>query len=468
VIAVGKRKQVFAITGAVLVFAVALLIFDSILLKKSRQASEQEGSRESTAVDISSEADDEDAFGPVDAAGEPVQEDERLLYIEWVNVGHNTPEYGLELSICARIDRSRFIKIKYYKDGASTEERLTEEDIPELSEDLFRISQALLNPVYSQLYLLVKDNSSVTEARSTLYRIDLNSMSVSSLSSYIAGFGEILFNKDFTFMAYSFKNKPPANGFQENKLLEVYDVKAGEYTIRASRDKDNNLLGKSEGQGALYNYELIGWEGPFVLRLVQSELSGAELDKQNAGAVVLYDIEKNEIEMGDGSSINGDSGKGPSKDGEGAQSGEEQDDGKDTKDVGTKNSASKQTRDSEQASVLKEFYRCLGSPEDYQKGLTLLHPGFKLRLGILRQFGIEEITLRDIESNRDNANVYSELLRGAKFDIIADEAQKGDVYVIRYYHKLSLGAQPDVRQLMAAHLVKHEKGWKIILIEDGI
>ncbi len=465
-IAVNKKKLIFVITGAVLIFAAALLIFDSILINRAKQTSQLPNSFESTSDEIIHENSSLGTEEHSDAMNESSQQQEQLLYSEQINVAYNTPEYDMELLLCVNNDKNNFIRLRYYKDGASTEEELRENDIPELSEEYFKISQALLNPVYSQMYLLIQDDSKQPYSKSSLYRISLEDLSVKQLSSYNADFSELLFNYNFKLMAYSFEDPKYLSSQKENNLLEVYDCLKDEYIIKASKDKNNNIIGENSIEDLLYDYELEGWETSSVLRLIQAVRSRTELKTEPIKSQVLYDIDRNllldkygnelkfvltgETESGDGSSENSEVDGSSEKDGS-PESYENPD---------------SEPRDTEPAAVLKEFYNCLSSPEDYSRGMEILDSDFRLKMSMLKQFGVEEISKNDIDS--ESASLYSELLRGAKFDIIAGEVQNGDIYVITYYHKLSFGAQSDVRQLMSAHLKKHDKHWKIILIEDGI
>lgn len=462
-ISVDKRKLIFVITGAVLIFAVALLIFDSVLLNKVRQTSQQPESYESTSDNISQENSGLITDEPSDAMDETGDEKESLLYTEHINVRYNSPEYDLELLLCESRDKSNFLRLRYYRDGASTEEELRDDVITELSKESFKISQVLLNPVYSKLYLLIQDGPAQRESNKSLYMINLDDLSVKLLFSYPADFSELLFNNNFKLMAYSFEKPPYISSIQENSLLDVYDCQKDEYIIKTSRDKNNNIIGETGSQNFLYDYELKGWESGTVLRLTQAELSKSDPDLKPVKSEVLYDIEKNSFKvLGDGSTGSG-SGDGSSENDENPSSEENPEE-----NPAAGENPDNKPKDSDPAAVLKEFYRCLGSPEEYSRGMVILHSDFKLKIGMLKQFGVEEITKGDIDISSENASLYSELLKGAKFDIIAGEVQNGDVYVITYYHTLNFGAQSDVRQLMSAHLVKHDKHWKIILIEDGI
>ena len=122
-------------------------------------------------------------------------------------------------------------------------------------------------------------------------------------------------------------------------------------------------------------------------------------------------------------------------------------------------------------SVIRNFYSYLDSVDDYAKAMLLLDDGFRLRMAMLKQFGIDEVLKSDIDAEYedDNASIYSNLLKAAKLDSVTDSKISEDGSAkITYYHILALSGDSGVRQQMSAELKKTGKGWRIILIEDGI
>jgi hypothetical protein len=121
--------------------------------------------------------------------------------------------------------------------------------------------------------------------------------------------------------------------------------------------------------------------------------------------------------------------------------------------------------ESEQVKLLKSFYSYLGSEEDYKKAMDLIDKDFIFKMDLLKQFGIEYILKSDFDA--EDASMYSQLLKTAKFDTIAGEDSKDGVYTISYYHYLGQNSESQLRQLMVARMKKSDGLWKIISIEEG-
>lgn len=490
-----KGKLAGFVVVAVLMIAAVLVYFDTRLINKVQQAVQESSNTQAatytgstvsqTEGTVAGSSMDNSAAVSTQTENEAMQT-ELLVNNETITVGYNTPEYELELKLCENGESKTFITLQYYLNGAGTLNELDEGDIPELAgifesrekekdnEQAFRISQALLNPVHSQLYLLIQGAPLGEFTQASLYMVELTDMSVKKLFSYPGLYGKMAFNNDFSMLAYSFGDPPILSYYQEDNLLEVFDCISGEYVIKGNKDKSGNIPGKNSSQDYLYDYEFEAWQSVNVLKLRQATRPMNDLDSGLTQIEVLYDIKKNLLLNPDGSElkpnvVNVDTAASSSDrtadtsisdpvisgDKTGTGSAINADDDLQGKIDG-----------SEPVKVLKSFYAYLSSEIDYTKAMKLLDGSFKLRLDMLKQFGVDEITKSDIDA--DSASVYSELLKAAKFDTIAKEVTKDGVCTVTYYQILGLSTDSQIRQFMSAQLKKYNKVWKIILIEDGI
>lgn len=483
-------KRMFIIISVVLLFAVVLLIWDSVLLRDTAQ----------TVHDSQSSIREDTVTGDMDVDQNELQAPQEgsdlraILRSESVPVSGNTPEYDMKLTLCEGDDLKVFLRFEYFQNGIGAVKELNEEQLPEIIAILKNTSsqhddikpskfkQVLLNPVYGQLYLLINGGQTDGFTQTTVYRIDLADMAVDKLFSYPARYGDIVFNSDFSMLAYSFDDPPHMSVYQEDRVLEVYDCKKGEYIVKGNKDVNRQPIGINHSKGYLYDYEFLSWESLNIVRLKQGTREMSNLDVKPLVTEVLYDIEKNLLMSSDGSewmiaqggeaadeSSSGDSKSLDSPDGDeqGESLGGE---GKDEVMAADKNVEGSEDTGSP-ANVLKAFYTYLQSKEDYDKAMQLLDESFKLRMAMLRNFGVEEISKNDIDAeyNESNVSLYSDLLKAAKLDTISKETIMNDnTVVITYYQNLGLSADSNVRQLMSAKLILVNKEYKIILIEDGI
>ena len=492
-----KRKLTVLVILAVLVVAAAFIYYDTVLINRVKQTAQvPPNALDATAVDDDMIYQTEGSA--IDSSLEnttnsqyvsEVMQSESLIENEIIKVGYNTPEYELKLELCENSDKKTFVRMQYYLDGASTINELDEGDLPELAGifksreseksnvEAFKISQALLNPVHAQLYLLIQGAPLGAYTQASLYMVELNDMSVKKLFSYPGLYGNMAFNKDFSLLAYSFGDPPHLSNLQEDNLIDVFDCTSGEYIIKYNRDSAGNILGKNSSPKYLYDYEFEAWQSVQVMKLRQATRPKKDVDSGLTQTGVLYDIEKNLLLNLDGSELklvtastdstlsdnldiadaSNASGTGSNTAGDGTETGSAN-----QADTGTQGAIV----DSEPVKTLKSFYAYLATEEDYAKAMQLLDSSFRLRLNMLQQFGVSEILKSDIDA--DSASVYSELLKAAKFDTITKEILKDDICTISYYQLLGMSTDSQIRQLMSAQLKKSDKVWKIILIEDGV
>ena len=483
VVFMDKRKLFIAAAAVVVLIAAIFVYFDSGLINRARQTGQEPQDTQNTAPVSESTAQQASGTGTgmQDTAVSQEQtlpeESEVLLNEEKVAVSNNTPEYDLDLKLCRSSSGKTFIRLQYYLGGVGTVNELDEGSLPELegifenrekekgSTEAFKIGQALLNPVQSQLYLLVQGAPIGAYTQASMYMVKLEDMSVKKLFSYPGLYGKMSFNKDFSLLAYSFGDPPHLSSFQEANLLDVFDCVSGEYVIRASRTPSGEILGKNSSPAYLYDYEFAAWHSAGILKLRQAISLKTDVRSGITQTEVLYNIKQNLLLNLDGSEQKPETaGSGTAAASSGAIAA-----GGDSTGTGgaihTGNGTGGNKEDSDPVKVLKSFYSYLGSEKDYSKAMELLDSGFKLRLGMLKQFGVEEISKSDIDA--DSASVYSQLLKAARFDSIKGEAVKDNICTITYYQVLGLSEDSQVRQPMSAQLGKSGKVWKIILIEDG-
>jgi len=290
--------------------------------------------------------------------------------------------------------------------------------------------------------------------------VDLNDMSVKKLFSYPAKYGKMYFSRDFSKLAYSFLDPPKTNMYQEDSVVEVFDCVNSEFLIRGSRKADNSVIGKNSAPDYIYDYTFEGWQSPGVIKLAQIARPSGNTGSEPVRSEVLYDIEADLLLNLDGTEISpagtvGDDG------GSAEENGPDDAGGTDTDDVS-------QPDRNEPVEQLKLFYRYLGSDADYPKAMLMLADDFVLRMGLLTQFGVNEIHKSDIDANQESAAMYAELLRAARFgSLVGVSIPDGDTAEISYIHTIGLTEDSQFSQEMKATMKKQGANWVITLIEDG-
>lgn len=511
------RKSLIVLIISVLMLAAAIIYFDTKLLDHVKQTSQQEdngdkaAANDGTQVTETKEPMEEDTEGREEDVESDVPGSEdgevRVIASESVPVSYNTPEYDIEVELCENNDMKTYIRLKYYKDGAGAENELDEEQIPELAGIFenrgdvgpesdaqqngaaeqeavppenrpYSIGQALLNPVHGQLYLMVNGAQLDQYINSSFYMVDLSDVSVKKLFSYPAKYGKMYFNRDFSMLAYSFLDPPHMSIYKEESIVEVYDCVNSGFLIRGSRRTDGSTIGTNSAPGYIYDYIFEGWQSSSVIRMTRYARPADDSAAGPVQSAVFYDIaadlflgpdgtvlpaeiidEYSGVEESGSGDVDGSFEIGP-----GAGSGENGN----TPDGGTQTAEEGQSRESDPVEQLRLFYRYLGSDEDYPKAMRMLDDDFILRMSLLTQFGVSEIRKEDILAEQDNAAMYAELLRGAKFSSLTNiEMPDGDTAVITYLHMIWLTEDSQFSQLMTAKMKKQGSGWVITMLEDG-
>lgn len=473
-------KSVFTLTVAVLIWAAAIIYFDSKMLDHISQTAKQDFGTEADSylngMDMTDEkpeyagADREDAQEDVYAgAGNDI---DILKSYEDVPVSCNTAEYDIKVRLCENNNHRTYIRLEYYRDGITVINELDEEQIPELKASQHSIGQALLNPVWGQLYLLINGDPVGEFFKSSFYMADLTDMSLERIFSYTARCGPMSFNSDCSMLAYSISAPADTDVYRENEFIEIFDCKNVRYLVKESRKPDGTPIGPDSNQEFTFYYIFEGWNSSDIVKL--SRVSPAE---DNTGLLpirtsvyyniitdLLYDADGNIINAYKDTGMNGTPDDGGSGIADGnAYNGYGQSD--------ADNAGITKSAEYEPVRLLMEFYSCLGSKSRYPEAMRMLDTDFVLRLGMLRQFGIDRIQKRDIDAyyNESNINMFADLLRTAAFDqLVSIQTVDADNVVIKYYQILELSAGTQTRMMMTARMVKkQDSGWRILLIEDG-
>lgn len=500
-----KKNRIIALVAVSALMLALFICYDKLLVDKNVQtiqephgtqaADDGNGSLQNPAnIDAAdafagadTQASGDDAGSGAGDVGNAAGNNGQLVECETVHVDGNTPEYEFRLELCEDVRGRSFIRMQYYLDGFSFVNELDEGQLTELAgifekrkqEDGksmgFRIGQALLNPVMGQLYLLIHGIDLDERVQAYFYKINIRDLSIRKLFSYPAIYGKMSFNADCSLLAYSFKDPAIMSFYQEDYLLDVYDCKNEEYLVRGNRDANGNYIGSNSNPDILYDYEFIEWQSGGVMKLKQGVRLKTSPDEKPQWKDVLYEIQKDLLKKTDGSILEPSDGIASSIifNPENSEPGAKEAQGENAAEAENPENTAEPAADvvNGPESVIRNFYSYLESEDDYAKAMLLLDDGFRLRMAMLKQFGIDEVLKSDIDAEyeADNASLYSNLLKAAKLDSVTDnKISKDGSATITYYHILALSGDSEVRQHMSAELKKTGEGWKIIMIEDGI
>lgn len=499
-----KRNRIIALVAVSALMLALFIYYDKMLVNQNVQTGQEPQGTHTTDAGgrnlpntTADETADNVSAGPdtgvlgIDT-GNAAGNNGQFVECEVVHVDGNTPEYEFRLELCEDAGGRTFIRMEYYLDGFSVVNELDDGKLTELAgifekrkqEDGkskgFRIGQALLNPVMGQLYLLIHGIDLGEHVQASFYKINIRDLSIRKLFSYPALYGKMSFNADCSLLAYSFKDPAIMSFYQEDYLLDVYDCKNEEYLVRGNRDTGGKYIGSNSNPDILYDYEFIEWQSVGAMKLKQGARLKTSPDEEPQWKDVLYDIPKNQLKETDGSiPLEFSDGIASSIvfDPEDSEPGAKETQGENAAKAGIPENSAEPAADVDgdvgdgPESVIRNFYSYLESEDDYAKAMMLLDDGFRLRMAMLKQFGIDEVLKSDIDAEyeADNASIYSNLLKAAKLDSVTDSKISEDGSAkITYYHILALSGDSGVRQQMSAELKKTGKGWRIILIEDGI
>ncbi|MCX7923363.1 MAG: hypothetical protein N3B21_15340 [Clostridia bacterium] len=101
----------------------------------------------------------------------------------------------------------------------------------------------------------------------------------------------------------------------------------------------------------------------------------------------------------------------------------------------------------------------------YDKVLLALDDTFVVKLNILTQFGISELTKKDISIEK--LSIYGEAFKTAEIERIVEEKTIGNNSTIYFYHIISADSKNLFKQPLIAKLRKSDKVWKLTHIGSG-
>lgn len=461
------RRKIVLTAAAVVLLAAAVFTYFSFSGNRTAFDSSQAPTEPSAAVDAASASGAGYGTTASEEAGETAAPAAQIIKSEDVEISYNSPEYDLKAALREYSDMQSRVELEYYLEGAGTSMEIGSKVIPELEgifekrdgagSDSYKVRGAYLNPVYSRLYLQIAGKSGNGFEETALYSVDLKNQTVIKLFSYRGKYSKMQFNKSFSLLGYSFGDPPEMSAFQESSLFDILDCKTDEYKVRNSRLPSGKTAGGDRDAGYVYDYGFIAWRSDTIARLQQAVIAKKDSKEKPGGqGEVLYDVVRDIFTNTDGSPVNsqptdGQPTNGQPADGKPAETGKGEP--ADTKAM------------AEASKVLADFYSYLPSEKDYNKGMELLDDGFKLRLGLLEQFGAKEIVKSDIDE--ENASMFSGILKAAKLESVVKTEVDGGVCNIYYYQTLSLNDDSQVRQALKAELKKEKGAYRISLISDA-
>ncbi|NJD04489.1 MAG: hypothetical protein FIA99_18285 [Ruminiclostridium sp.] len=428
-------------TKSIAACIIVLLLAASAAIYFSMNANNTEKKKDIAALEDESTAtvpDDtlrqgNDAAGSVTGSAETelVQTPEPLE-TEEIKILSNSPEYDLKMTLAEDSEKKTVLKLEYYYDGTGMESTLDSMVIPEIdglfekrgnasNDSNYRIEAAYLNVGLARAYFIVNGDGSTDSIQSDMYVVSLADSGVKKIFSSRGKYGAMFFSKDYKYLGYSYNDPPTSSVLQESSLLEVIDCNTDEFIIRNSRTVNDKKIGSNMKAGAVYDYSFVAWYSNNTVKLKQKPV----LDEKAAEVEVLYDISRDLILDKSGNVINTEI----------------------PKDAGE---PEKLPAESTSLKVLKDFYTYLGSENDYPKAMELLDETFSIKLEIFKQFGISELTKSEI--SEENASLYSDMLKAARFDAIVKEDSKDGTTEIYYYQTMELSPENIVRQPMSALL----------------
>ncbi len=377
-----------------------------------------------------------------------LQQTPEPLKTEEIKVSNNSPEYDLKMTLTEDGEKKSSLRLEYYYGGTGTVNTLDSTVIPEIDEIFekraekapedksYRVEKAYLNTKLAKVYFIVNGNGNAGVVQSDMYVFSLADAKAKKVFSNRGKYGGMLFSKDYKYLAYSYNDSEESSVLQESSLLEIIDCSKDDFIVKNSRIKDDKKIGSNMKPESVYDYSFIAWDSNNTVKLKQKPV----LDEKAAETDVLYDILKNLILGMDGMAINPEKNAGAGK-------------------------SEKPPAESDALKALKAFYTCLDSKNEYQKAMEFLDETFTIKLAIFKQFGISELSKSDISA--EDADIYSDMLRAASFDIMVSEESKDKIVTIAYYQNMKLSEDNSVRQPMSAQIKKTEKGWKITLLQDA-
>lgn len=370
--------------------------------------------------------------------------EETITNSEDIQVNNNSLEYDIKASLYEKSTGETFLRLEYYNGGNSVVKELGTDKIPEIK-GVFqsgakiqgkpgqRVKAVYLNSRYSKAYILVEGKTRKDDVETFLYSFNLKDFVLKKLYSDYGSYSELLFNKDFKYLAFSYTSEI----MSRTSYLQMIKCENDEVLVDKNKRGSAVLLGNRKSDGTKFTYSIISWQTGNIAKLKETASGGtsAGAEKQTE---VFYDIEKNMFVNSDGSPVN--------------------------------EKAAQSKAESGPVKALKSFYELMSASgmstsEQFEKAYNLLEDGFTIKLTMLKQFGIDELGKKDMDLS--NFTLYSSLFKAAKIENIVEEKTVGNLSTIYYFQSLSLGEGEPVRQPLAAVMKKTDKGWRALSLSEG-
>jgi hypothetical protein len=371
----------------------------------------------------------------------------QIIKKETIKIENNSTGYDVNATLNEDSSKATFIKLEYYLAGESRSSTFDSKAVPELADifskrandtakkDAYRIRNAYLNIKLAKVYLVIYGKQYSKTIQTTLYVINLTDSSIKKIFSNNGKYGSMFFNKNGKYMAYNYDDPLESSILQENTLFEVLDCSKDKLVVKNSRSSNGKRIGPNVYPNSVFDFTLLVWNNENTVKLLQKTVlkdkNGKKIEKQ-----VFYNIPKNQFVNADGNAVN----------------------------TTSQTVSTNTTKESDALKTLKTCYTYLKSEKDYTKAMTMLDDKFSLKMGILKSFGIEELVKSDLDI--ENASVYRDIFKSASFDTFVKEEIKDGNVTVYYYQRMGSDPSKQVRFPMCARIVKSDKGWKILSLQD--
>lgn len=388
-------------------------------------------------------------------AHDPAEAAVKLVHTEEIEVGNNSPEFDLKAWLCVEEGGRTYLKLEYYVDGASAMQEYDQTLLPELKDlfflraslastdsEAYQINRILLNPRHSKVYAVITGSAKLKGADVALYSLNLAEGTARRLVSLTGKISGLFLNRKMSYLGFSYAAAESQSISGEKSFLEIVDCAADSLVVHQNRDGKGKPIGQNRETKLAYDLELKAWKTDSVLQLLAETHPVAGNTPAGSGKPfeLLYDLARNLFLNPDGTAMQ------PAA-------------------VTPKPGETPQPSKHEALDTLKLFYLYLASEKDYSKALDILDNDFRLELDLLKQFQVEELRKSDIDL--DSASLFSDLLKSARMDmVVKEEAASSQETTLYYYQQISLDAQSQVKQALAATMRKNGGQWKILRIQE--
>ncbi len=371
-----------------------------------------------------------------------------------VRINNNSAEYDLKAILYANKSNETFLSLEYYVDGKSVKKDIGSSEMPEIEALLqkrsassasggYGVNAIDLNRELAKAYITIEGrpfNDNCVET--AIYSYDLRDSRLNRIFAEIGNFSDILFNKDSTLMAFSYKDSSVSSKHQENSLVQILDMETDELIVTDSRNTDGARIGNDLDTELVYDYTVKSWFSDTAIILLRQSwsASGSGEGTEPVGKDVIYDVTGNVFINEDGSVMEDNAKPSPAP--------------------------TPTPADTAQVKTLKLFYSYSSSMDNYSKAMNLLDDSFTIELSILRPFGVDKLTKADLTP--ESVSYFKDLLKTAKLEkIVKEDNSVKDISTISYYQTFSLEEGVNTTLPLVATLKRSGGSWKIFSIIDG-